>query len=279
LARGLASAGGVVAVNGDLRVHELTADRADGPLVVFAHGLEDSWESWLPLAARLRPGWRAVALDLPWRPGNDYQWRRRSSASWLAEGLELVGCRPDLLVAHSYGANAILELACAGDPHLPATIMLICPLYRPPAVAVTWQVFERARRAFEQHIHDSLRSRLGARLARMDTDVVEIMISKAVDRIGPSGFLAVFEQFCASASLRLGDIDARVLVLAGGSDPTLSPQAAAVLAGGIPAGRLTVDADYDHFCYVRRPTEVAGRLHAFVDSLVPASAYPEGASP
>ena len=261
----------------DLHVRELTPQRSEGPLVIFAHGLEDSWESWLPMTGRLHPTWQAVALDLPWRPGNSYGWRRRPSASWLAEGLDRVGRRPDVVVAHSYGANAILELLCTGDERLPDPVMLICPLYRPPDVVITWRVFERARRAFEEHIRDSLRSRLGTRLTKMPPDVVEIMISKAVDRIGPSGFLAVFEQFCTSASLRLADVTAEVLVLAGGSDPTLSPQAAGVLAAAMPRARLSVDHDYDHFCYVRRPTEVAGRLHAFVDSLVPAAAHSEGA--
>ncbi|MBM0236883.1 alpha/beta hydrolase [Micromonospora sp. ATA32] len=261
-----------------MSVRELVAGAADGPLVAFAHGLEDSWESWLPLAQRLRPGCRAVAFDLPWRPGNDYRWRRRPSAAWLGAELDLLERRPDLMVAHSYGANALLEMLCAQDPRLPDRVVLICPLYRPPDVGVTWSVFERARRAFERHIHDSLRSRLGPRLALLDSDVVDLMIAKAVDRIGPSGFLAVFDQFSSSASLALSQIRAQVLVLAGGADPTLSPAAASTLAGGITGARLTVDDDFDHFCYVRRPGEVAATVHAFADSTFVPTPYEKGAA-
>ena len=257
-----------------MTVREIAAGRPGAFSVAFAHGLEDSWESWLPMAARLSPDWRTVALDLPWRPGNDYRWRRRPSASWLGAELDRLDRRPDLLVAHSYGANALLELLCAGDPRVPEQVVLICPLYKPPDVTVTWSLFDRARRAFERHIHDSLRSRLGARLSTLDPEVVDLMIAKATDRIGPAGFLAVFEQFSSSASWDLSRIRARVLVLAGGSDPTLSPAAARTLTGGIAGARLSIDADHDHFCYVRRPDEIAATVRAF--TLTPDA---EGAAP
>lgn len=259
-------------------VRELRRPAPGGPLVAFVHGLEDSWESWLPLSRALPAGWSPVALDLPWRPGNDYQWRRRPSPQWLADGLDRLGRRPDLIVAHSFGANALLELLCARDQRVPDTVMLICPLYRPPDVAVTWRVFERARRAFERHIHDSLRSRLGQRLRAMEAEVVDLMIAKAVDRVGPSGFLTVFDQFCASASLPLDRVAARVLVLAGGSDPTLSPEAARTLADGMPHAALSVGDGYDHFCYARQPEDVASRLRAFVDATPVVTGHPEGAA-
>ncbi|WP_329008688.1 alpha/beta hydrolase [Micromonospora rifamycinica] len=259
-------------------LRQLRPPTPDGPLVVFAHGLEDSWASWLPLSNVLPSDWYPVALDLPWRPGNDYRWRHRPSSQWLADGLDGLDRRPDLLVAHSYGANALLELLCAGDRRVPDTVILICPLYRPPDVVVTWRLFERARRSFEQHIHDSLRSRLGTRLRALDPDVVDRMIAKAFDRVGPSGFLTVFDQFSASASMRLDRVTARVLVLAGGSDPTLSPQAARTLADGMPHAVLSVGESYDHFCYARQPEDVASRLRAFLDVAPVVSGHPEGAA-
>ena len=260
-----------------LACHELTPGTPGGPVAVLAHGLEDSWESWLPLSGQLNPAWRTIALDLPWRPGNDYRWRHKSSAAWLAEAIEATGVRADLVIAHSYGANALMTLLAAGDPRAAAASVLICPLYRPPDVAVTWKIFDRARRAFEQHIRDSLLSRLSGRAERIGADVVEAMIDKALDRVGPAGFLAVFEQFTSSALVPLEAIDSLVLVLAGGSDPTLSRQAATTLAGRISRARLHVGDDYDHFCYVRRPAEVADRIQSFTGDLT--HAYFQGSRP
>ncbi|WP_020519556.1 alpha/beta fold hydrolase [Catelliglobosispora koreensis] len=252
-----------------LACRELAPGQPGGRLAVLAHGLEDSWESWLPLAKQISPQWRLVALDLPWRPGNDYQWRRRSSSALLADALDLVGQRPDLIIAHSYGANALLELLSIGDPRTSQAAALICPLYRPPEVAVTWKIFDRSRSAFEKHIKDSLLSRLSGRAERIGADVVENMIGKAIDRVGPAGFLAVFDQFVSSAAVALGEISASVLVLAGGADPTLSPQAATSLARRIPHASLLIDDEYDHFCYVQRPGEVADRIIRFADALAP----------
>ncbi|HCT80093.1 MAG TPA: alpha/beta hydrolase [Micromonosporaceae bacterium] len=250
---------------------ELAPGEPGERLAVLAHGLEDSWESWLPLVRRLDPTWRVVALDLPWRPGNDYRWRRRPSWAWLGDALELVDRHPDLMVAHSYGANALLELLSAGDPRTSQAAALICPLYRPPDIAVTWKIFDRSRRAFEKHIQDSLMTRLSGRADRIGGDVVENMIAKAIDRVGPAGFLAVFDQFVSSAAVALDEITASVLVLAGGADPTLSPDAATSLARRIPYASLLIDDEYDHFCYVRRPGEVADRIIRFADALAPVS--------
>jgi pimeloyl-ACP methyl ester carboxylesterase len=234
-----------------------------GPLVVLAHGLEDSWEGWLPMAARLPEDWRVVALDLPWRPGNDYRWRRRAPAGWLADGLDLVDHVPDAVVAHSFGANATLDLMCADEPW-PGSAVLICPLYRPPDVDLTWAVFDRSRRTFDQHMRDGLLARLGRRADTVEPEILERMIATAIDRVGPAGFLAVFEQFSASAALPLARVAQPVLVLAGGADPTLAEPAATALAAAMPRASVLFRDRYDHFCHRRHAEEIAARVDDFL---------------
>lgn len=245
----------------------------NAPLAVLAHGLEDSWRTWQPLAAVLDRTWRVAALELPWRPGTDYGWRHRPPEDLLTEAIAAVDSPIDLLVAHSYGANAALQLLCRGRLRA-VCVALVCPLYRPPGLAVTWQVFERARAAFEQHIRASLCCRLGARLASTPGDVLEAMISKALDRVGPAGFLTVFEQFVASAALPLDQVTTPAMVLAGSADPTLTPAAARALAQRLPNAHLVIDDRYDHFCHVRHPAAVAAQLTGFAAGPRPAEAVP-----
>ncbi|WP_438941266.1 alpha/beta fold hydrolase [Micromonospora craterilacus] len=245
-------------------VHELSPGTAGGDLVVLAHGLEDSWESWRPLARAFDPRWRVLALDLPWRAGNDYRWRRQGSvARWLAAGLDQLPRPADTVVAHSFGANATLELMASGRPPARAAV-LICPLYCPPEQPITWQVFDRARRTFDRHVRDGLRLRIGERLRTLDAAVLEAMIAKAIDRIGPAGFLTVFDQFVASGGLALTTVDTPTLILAGGADPTLSAAAAATLGRDMPRANLLVHEHYDHFCHVRHAAEVAEQAARFV---------------
>lgn len=227
--------------------------------MVLVHGLEDAWSSWLPLAVLLDEEWRVTALDLPWRAGNDYRWRAADTAAgWLARAL---GNDPvDAVVAHSFGANAALQLMAAGT--LPGAAVLICPLYRPPAVGVTWDVFDRARANFERLITDGIRARLGGR--DLEPDVLAAMAGKALDRIGPHGVLTAFDCFVASTDLPLEDVGQRALVLAGTADLSLSARAARALAARIPDAAVEIADDVDHFCHVRRPRLVAAHVRRFL---------------
>jgi pimeloyl-ACP methyl ester carboxylesterase len=251
-------------------VHELAPGRKGGPLMVLVHGMEDSWRGWLPLAGALPAHWRVVAPDLPWRAGNDYSWRRRLTAGqWLAQALDQVDAVPHAMVAHSYGANATLELAAGRRYPLAAEAVLLCPLYRPPGTAVSWQVFDRSRSNFDRHIRDGVRVRLGGRAARMEPDVLESMMAKTLARVGPAGFLTAFDAFVASGDLPLRELPLSALILAGGADPTLPMRAAGAL-GEAMAATVVVEPDYDHFCHVRRPAAVAARILDFLTPAGPA---------
>lgn len=245
-------------------VHTLAPGVPDGPLVVLVHGLEDGWASWLPMAAELDPDWRVVALDLPWRAGNDYRWHRRPPSEWLGDALDLLDARPDALVAHSFGATATLELLCEQDSRPGSAVALISPLYRHPGYPVTWRLFDRAREEFVEHIREGLRARMAARAETTDPTVLAAMMDVALDRVGPSGFLAVFQQFTASAHLALGRVEAATLLVAGARDPSLPPDAARALARAIPGARVRVNDGYDHFCHFRQARGVAAQVAGFI---------------
>jgi pimeloyl-ACP methyl ester carboxylesterase len=262
-------------------VHLLRPGCPGAPHLVLAHGMEDGWASWRPLADRLDPDWRISVLDLPWRSGNDYRWRQYDSpAGWLSAGLDALDEPADALVAHSFGATAALNLMAAGDNRIGGAAVLICPLYRPPDATVTWQMLDHARHSFEAHIRDGVRARLGRRLSTLEPAVLDTMMGKTIDRVGPTGLLTVFESFVASGDIALEDVKQRTMVLAGAADPTLAAGAARLLAARIPSATLRMNQDFDHFCHIRRPDGVAEQVHAFLAvhlSGVPAAALEGGA--
>lgn len=242
------------------RVHTLSEGAPGAPLVVLAHGLEGCWKFWKPLAACLDPSWRLVALELPWKSGNDYAWRVRASWKWLGDGLDQIDATPDLLVAHSFGATTALELLCRLDPRVGRAAALVCPLYRSPRVELTWRLYDRSRETFLKNIGDGVRAKLGSRAQAIEPDVFAGMVRVAADRAGPLGFGTMFDRYAASAELPLGNIERPVRVLAGGADPTLPAETAEALAAAIPGAGLRIYDGCDHFFYVRHARDVAAEV-------------------
>lgn len=252
-----------------MTAHLLGLPGATGRTVVFVHGMEDGSETWRPLAELLDPSWRTVALDLPWRAGNDYRWRRGGSAGeWLHRQLAGLHGAPDVIVAHSFGASAMLDVL-ATDAAPAGAVVLVAPVVRPVELEIDWDVFERARAEFGEVIRDAMLVRLGRRADRIDEELRADMAAKMLARIGPRGFMALFEQFVSSAELELHDVRVPTLVLAGRRDPALAGAHAASLAKAMPDAVVEVIEHYDHFCHVEQAEDVARRLVEFVNAALP----------
>lgn len=250
------------------RVHWLTDESATGPIVLLAHGLEDGWRSWQPLVRVLDPGWRLCALDLPWRAGGGYAWRHQGMpGDWIGAALAELPDPIDVLVGHSFGANAVLHALASGVSPAPLGAMLVAPFYCPPELEITWAVYDRARHDFDLIIRQGLELRLGARMSRLDPALVESILAKMVDKVGPIGFTTLFDQFVATADLSLADVTVPTLILAGGQDPSLDVKRAAALRRGLPDAQVVLEPTFDHFCQVRRVDLVARHLSGFVEKI------------
>jgi len=240
----------------------------DRERMVFVHGLEDSWRSWHPLAEALVVPHRLDAVDLPWRAGSSHRWHRDGSAgTWLAGALDQPGGRADVLVGHSLGANAVLELLCSTRPSPVRCAVLIAPFYWPPTAPVDWALFERSKRNFRELIHGALRLRLCHRVDAIGPDIVEAMGDKAFDRIGPLGFAAWFEHFVASGQLPLERISVPVLLIASHADLGLPDGRVAAFARRLQrVDTVILDAGRDHFCHVTCAKVTAEPIVDFVRS-------------
>lgn len=95
-----------------LRLHYLDWGNPDAPPLLMIHGHRDNCRSWDTLAARLRPNWHVIALDL--RGHGASQWSSDSSytiANYIYDFATLVdhlGERPVTIVGHSLGGSIAL---------------------------------------------------------------------------------------------------------------------------------------------------------------------------
>ena len=223
--------------------------------VALVHGLEDVWTTWLPFAEALGDRYDAVPLELPWATGNDYSWRRTARAGhWIEEGLD--ACGPvELVVAHSFGASAVLELLVAGRACVPAAVLL-APIFRARTGRPSWDEFDRCRASFDRQMRLAVSAHLGDRAGRIPPDILGKMGDKALERIGPDGFLTAFRQYEETSRLPLDRVRAPVLVIAGENDASLSVRQARTLADKIPGAVCVTSPALHHFSHVTSPADV-----------------------
>ena len=236
-----------------------------GPAVVAAHGIEDSWRSWRPLADRLTD--RTVySLQLPWHGGNAYQWREQDTPGrWLARALELVPEPPTALLGHSFGSNAVLEYLSTSDPAAElAAVVLVAPFYRPVQFPMSPDLRVRSLAAFRKALVDGLRLTQGARAAKLDPEINHMMAATLLERAVAPGFPVFFAEFLHSGTLDLGRVTVPTLVVAGTRDEGLTPTRARALAAAMPAATVRLHPEYGHFCQVAQVDAVAAETIEFL---------------
>ncbi|MFE3546963.1 alpha/beta fold hydrolase [Nocardia sp. NPDC059177] len=242
---------------GDVAVHRVGDESGPQPVCVLAHGLEDGWQSWSGLIGQLASTYRCYLLDLPWRAGNTYEWRRSfEPLTWLERALRLIPEPIDMIVGHSLGANVILDLLCH-DAAITRSAVLIAPFYRPAAVPADDRLREQSRQYLRQVIDDGTRLRLGSRAHRIDDDVRAAMVDKQLERIGPAGFDVLFDQVAASGNLPLDQIAASCTVIADPEDLGLAGGDSNLFTSAWPAANLRLLPRFGHFGHVTFPEVVA----------------------
>lgn len=234
-----------------------------GPVVVAAHGMEDTWRTWAALAGLIGPA-RVYALDLPWRSGSDYRWAAdRPPAGWLAEALALVPEPADVLLAHSFGAGA--ALAHLADGYAAGAAVLAAPFYRPGGEPLDEAGRAEALAGFVEVVGDGLRARMGPRAAKVDPEVFDAMRDRLLDRVVPVAGDPFLEAFVRSGRLDLRGVTVPTLVLAGSADVSLTPARAAALAAAMPAADVRQRDAYTHFCQLEQAADVAAEVRGFFD--------------
>ncbi|MCW3816578.1 alpha/beta hydrolase [Micromonospora sp. DR5-3] len=260
----------------------------DGPALVLAHGLEDSWHTWRPFVDELGTDlpFTPYALDLPWRAGARYGWVYRTHpATLLRHALALLPEPPALLVGHSFGANAVLELLAAADRPAPTTparrvchraatwsrrldgVVLLAPHFRPPDDPVDWRLHDRELARFRAVIGEGLRLRLGERRHTLDPDLVDTMVAKALDRVSPLAFVALLRQFLTTAELGLDAVTVPTLVVTGTLDPALAGARTEALRRAMPVASVHTRPDGGHFCHLEQAAAVTAEIRRFLAAL------------
>ncbi len=250
---------------GSAPLRVIAAEPAGGPLepAVWVHGMEEGWHVWREVARRVS-GLRSFFLDLPWSGSMGSQWAldRTPVRDWIQRGLGAMPVTPRVLVAHSFGAMAVLDYLDSHGPSGVGAVVLISPFHVPAGQQLDWPAFRHYTDNFQDFLRGAVRIRQNR--ARVDPEVTAAVAAIVHERIGPTGSLEFMYLLSKSPCWRLEALDLPFLVLGGAQDASALPRDCETLAARLPRSELHVLPDCGHFSMIERADAVAELLLDFL---------------
>lgn len=238
--------------------------------VLLLHGLANSSTVWDATLPHWPEGPEIWSADLPWRSGGDPAWSHRSGAvPWLSKVLANVPGPISHIVAHSFSANALLELLsqeiARGDDPVGwlglRGMVLVSPFYRRDPEDFEWGELPRNLDAFRQTMEDGIRMHSGDRI---DPEIRHDMAVRVCERVGVYGWTRFMETYLQTPWLRPDLITVPCLVIAGTHDYSPPVGESIALAEDLADARSYIFDGCGHFTMAERPAEFAAAASGFL---------------
>jgi pimeloyl-ACP methyl ester carboxylesterase len=250
-----------------------------GPAIVLLHGRGDAATSWFPLLPALARRHRVIAVDLPGSgrsaaprfEGRGFE----AGAAYFTAPVEALLAREGIaapaLIGHSLGGLVAVELGLRRRI-APSKIVLIGSMGVGPAMTYASRLFFRLG-------PERIARRLGPRLLRL---VLRAPDTKDGARIAALAheILAAHERRDAALAMnalfpalgpvphrlaRLGEIEAKTLVLWGDRDEVIPSPVAIAAAAALPRGELRIE-PLGHSPHLEAPERTLEMILAFLDA-------------
>jgi pimeloyl-ACP methyl ester carboxylesterase len=230
--------------------------------VLLLHGLGGSQAAWAPLARHAGHDLELWEAELPWTGTGDPAWSYRADVGeTIGRAMRSVPDGADVVVAHSFAANLLLEEVSRGTVPAPRALVLISPFYRPDPADFQWSTIESYLHGLIDIVEEGLRISASPRL---DDGIRRQMARRARDRIGPYGWMRFFDAYLRTPLLDLRELRLPTLVLAGADDRAATAQDATALAKSLPRGRLEILPGCGHYPMIEKPGPVAALIGDFL---------------
>ncbi|WP_051819958.1 alpha/beta fold hydrolase [Streptomyces sp. NRRL S-920] len=257
-------------------LRQRTISDGTGPRVLLLHGMADSatvWERLLALAPRHAELRRAEihTAELPWRGTGPSDWAHRlDSAAWLAETLDELADTvgpADVVVAHSFSAMLLLDLACGASARTGLAgrplqgMLLLSPFFRPRPEDFDWHTMAGLPEQFVRTMEEGIRVAAGP---RSKPELHRALAERLCETIGPYGWSRFFELYLRTPWLRTTEVRTPVLVVSGAEDRIAVPGEAQDLVARMPSAALHTIEETGHFPMAERPARFADALGGFL---------------
>ncbi|WBC07489.1 alpha/beta hydrolase [Micromonospora sp. WMMA1947] len=266
--------GPVATARQPVRVHRMRPARGlSCQRVLLLNGLAGSPTIWRPFAQRVPAEIELWGAELPWASGGDPRWQAAGGTTTdvVAEALAGVPRGADVVIAHSFAANALLELLCRRVPDRLQAVVLVSPFYRATPDRFDWSDISFYLNNFHRILAEGIR--VSAAQPPAD-EVVERMALRLRERIGPYGWMRFFDAYLRTPFLDLTGVLVPVLVIGGRRDIAVPIEDVEALAQALPAGRLARVAASGHFAMAEHPPWFTSVVQDFLAVNAPPSPLP-----
>ena len=238
---------------------------------LLLHGLASGSSVWDPLWHHAPAALDSWVADLPWRGDHVSEWGRQyDSPDWMTACLESVPGGVDVVVAHSFSANLLLDhlsrAAARGvDPRAAygiKGIVLVSPFYRRSPDDFGWDAVADMQRNFVAITEEGIRLRPGKPI---DPEILHDMARRVCERAGLYGWMRFLNLYLHTPWLHTGLIDVPALVVTGAQD--FAAAESEPLAADLPAAELHTLGDCGHYPMFEQPERFTALLGRFVESL------------
>ncbi|MBM2619526.1 alpha/beta fold hydrolase [Actinoplanes sp. LDG1-06] len=248
-----------------LKCHRAPAEA--GERVLFLHGLANSAGVWRTSIARWPEGAELWTADLPWRLSHPRTWSREDGLErYVAEAVARIPGGVDVIVAHSFAANLVLEALAAPDSTLarPRALVLVSPFYRATPDDFTWRDIERFPVTFRRIIEAGIAVQAGHRTGPAALDA---LVTRVCALVGPYGWASFLRIYLRTPQLALSRLGVPSLVVAGADDFCPPPAESLALAEAIPDARAHLVPGVGHFAMVQNTEAFVTGVSEFVADL------------
>lgn len=246
------------------------AVREPAARIGFLHGLRENVRCWDQVVALLPDDIDAWVFGLPWDGAQGDEWAlEREPGVWVQRALRLVPDELTVLVAHSFGANVLLDYLDTVGVRDQRGLVLLAPFYRATREVFDWPTITYYLNDFHLFLAGGITVRRTRPLA---PDVLQGMSEKVRDRIGAYGWLRFFELFSRTPMLDLAapmlDLAALTLpcVIVGGERDIASfPADCLALAAAMPNATAEILPGCGHHLLIEDPERVTVLIRELVE--------------
>jgi pimeloyl-ACP methyl ester carboxylesterase len=237
--------------------------------VLLLHGMGGGVSGWNDLCALLPAHLELWDVDLPWSLTGEPAWARDPEVTqWVSVPVEdlrrALGRGPDIIVAHSFAANLILELLAGTDLLEFTPTVLVSPFHRGTQADLDWPAVIPSMENCYAEFFRLMRNR-----RRNGGDIDVVMARRLCSLMGTYAPLRFYEVYRRTPELALESLTAPVLLVGGSADIGASVDGIRLLSKRIPEANMAIIDGCGHFPMSENAPELARLIENFIDQCLP----------